>query len=147
MIKYLVNIKYLVGEYLDHMQRVNMEKWGAPDNLIIYIPQRILSMLTFLKEIVCEGGAKNHETTSLKKYSDFFFFFTERRREGERQGEKHPSVVVSHPSPTGNLACNLGMCPNWELNCDPLVCRLALNPLSHTSQGSIPNVLIVIIRW
>ena len=99
MIKYLVNIKYLVGEYLDHMQRVNMEKWGAPDNLIIYIPQRILSMLTFLKEIVCEVGAKNHETTSLKKYSDFFFFFYREEEGGRKTGRETSKCGCFSPTP------------------------------------------------
>ena len=38
--------------------------------------------------------------------------------------------------PAGVLACNPGMCPDRKSNGDPLVCRPALNPLSHTSQGS-----------
>ena len=29
----------------------------------------------------------------------------------EREGEKPQSVVASHAPPTGDLACNLGMCP------------------------------------
>ena len=29
--------------------------------------------------------------------------------------EIHKSVA-SHLSPTGDLACNSGMCPNWESN-------------------------------
>ena len=50
--------------------------------------------------------------TSLK----ILFIFREKGREGEREGEKHECVVVSHTPPTGDLACNLGMCPVWELN-------------------------------
>ena len=46
----------------------------------------------------------------------YLFIFTERGREGERGGEKHQCVVASHAPPTGNLACNPGMCPDWELN-------------------------------
>ena len=61
----------------------------------------------------------------------YFFIFRERRREGEREGEKHPCVVASHAPPAGDLACNPGMCPDW----DPLVRRPELNQLSHTSQG------------
>ena len=41
---------------------------------------------------------------------------------------------LSH-TPTGDLAHNPGMCPDWESNQRPLVCRLALDPQSHTSQG------------
>ena len=44
-------------------------------------------------------------------------------------------MVSFHVPPTGILACNPGMCPDWELNQHPLVHRPALNPLSHTSQG------------
>ena len=69
-------------------------------------------------------------------FKDFNYLLLERGKEGERKGEKHQCVVASHASPTGDLACNPGMCPNWEL----LVTLwfpgwLALNPLSHTSQG------------
>ena len=41
------------------------------------------------------------------------------RGEGrEREGEKHP-LVVSHTPPTGDLACNPGMCPDQESNLQP----------------------------
>ena len=46
----------------------------------------------------------------------FIYFFREREREGEREGEKHQCVVASHAPPTGDLARNPGMCPNWEWN-------------------------------
>ena len=36
--------------------------------------------------------------------------------EGEREGEKHQCVVASFAPPTGDLACNSGMCLDWELN-------------------------------
>ena len=61
------------------------------------------------------------------------FLFRERGREREREGEKHQCVVVARVPHPGDLAHNPGMCPDWESN--PLVCRLVLNPLSHTSQG------------
>ena len=41
-----------------------------------------------------------------------YLFFRERGREGGREGEKHQCVVVSHMSPTGDLACNPGTCPD-----------------------------------
>ena len=37
--------------------------------------------------------------------------------------------------PTGDLACNPGMCPDWELNQWPLLHKPVLNPLSHTIQS------------
>ena len=45
-----------------------------------------------------------------------FIYFLERGREGEREGENHQCVVASQVPPTGDLACNAGMCPDWELN-------------------------------
>ena len=45
-----------------------------------------------------------------------FIYFLERGKEGEREGEKHQCVVPSHTPPTGDLACNQGMCPDWESN-------------------------------
>ena len=46
----------------------------------------------------------------------YLFIFRERGREGERKGEKHQYVLASHMPPTGDLALNPGMCPNWESN-------------------------------
>ena len=36
--------------------------------------------------------------------------------EREREGEKHQCVVAPRVPPTGDLACNPGMCPDWEVN-------------------------------
>ena len=44
----------------------------------------------------------------------YLFIYLQRGREGEK--EKHPYVVASHMLPTGFLAHNPGMCPNWEWN-------------------------------
>ena len=57
----------------------------------------------------------------LIQFNDFlrfyFFNFRERGRERKREGEKHQCVVAFlAPPPTGDLACNPGMCPDWELN-------------------------------
>ena len=38
-------------------------------------------------------------------------------------------------APTGDLACNPGMCPDWELNRQPFDLQPTLNPLSYASQG------------
>ena len=46
----------------------------------------------------------------------YLFIFRQRGREGERKGEKHQCVVASHAPPTGDLAPNPGICPDWELN-------------------------------
>ena len=59
------------------------------------------------------------------------FIFRERRGEGEREGEKHQCVVVSCILPTGDLAHNPGMCPDWESNLQPFGSQTGTHPLSH----------------
>ena len=44
----------------------------------------------------------------------FIYLFLERGREGEKEGEKHQSVVASHEPLVGDLARNPGTCPDWE---------------------------------
>ena len=65
----------------------------------------------------------------------YLFIFRERGREGEREGEKYQCVVASHVAPTGDLAHNLDMCLDGELNQQLFGLPPMLNPLSHTSQG------------
>ena len=74
-----------------------------------------------------------------------YLFFKERGREEERERniDVHGirGLVAFHTPPTGDLAHNPGMCPDWESNQIPLdFHRPVLNPLSHTSQGNITNV-------
>ena len=59
-----------------------------------------------------------------------FYLFTFRER--GREGEKHQYVVASYsPYWPSTQACAL----TGNQTSNPLVCRPALNPLSHTSQG------------
>ena len=53
----------------------------------------------------------------LKRF--YLFIFRERGRKGEREGEKHQCVIASHTPLTWDLACNPGMCPDWESNWQP----------------------------
>ena len=55
----------------------------------------------------------------LKKFFKDCIYFLERRREGEREGEKHQCVVASWRPPTGDLAHNPGTCPDWESSLQP----------------------------
>ena len=63
---------------------------------------------------------------------------------GEREGGKHQCVVASRVPPNGDLARSPGMCLSGNHTGDPLVCRLVLKPLSHTSQGCFLNFSIKI---
>ena len=68
-------------------------------------------------------------------FLNILFIYFGGEGKGRRKREKHQCLVASCMPPTGDLVWNPGMCSDWEWNWRPLVCRLALNPLSHTSQG------------
>ena len=54
---------------------------------------------------------------------------------GEREGEKHQCVVAFHVSPTGDLACNPSICPNWELNQQPFGSQASIQPTEPHQPG------------
>ena len=47
---------------------------------------------------------------------DFIHLFLDRGEGREEEGERHQCVVASHVPLPGDLGCNPGMCPDWELN-------------------------------
>ena len=55
------------------------------------------------------------------------------RETGRREGEKHQCMVASCAPPTGDLACNPGICSKWNQIRNPLVLVPTLNPLSYSS--------------
>ena len=66
------------------------------------------------------GGHKGTSSFSFLFFSFLrFYLFLERGREGETEGQKQQGVVACHMLPTGDLACNPGMYPDWELNWRP----------------------------
>ena len=60
----------------------------------------------------------------------YLFIFRERRKVEEREGEKHQCVVAFHMPPTGDLAHNPGMCPDWESNLRLFGLQPVLHPVS-----------------
>ena len=61
---------------------------------------------------------KEHQTYILLLLS-CHLFFREKRKEGEREGEKRSCVrdtIASRTPPPGSLARNPGVCPEWESN-------------------------------
>ena len=52
-------------------------------------------------------------TRSLK---DFIYLFLDRGEGREKERERNINVVAASAPPTGDLARNPGMCPDWELN-------------------------------
>ena len=73
------------------------------------------------------------QTVFLFFFKDFIYF--QREGKGEREGEKHKCVVTFGMPPTGDLACYLGMCPDWELNWRPFGSQACAQSTEHTSQG------------
>ena len=62
---------------------------------------------------------KNWNCNSIiNKLQDFICLFLEKGAR-ERVGEKHQRVVASCVPPSGDLACNPGMCLDWESNQRP----------------------------
>ena len=57
---------------------------------------------------------------------------------GDRQGEKHPCVVSSCISSTGDLAHNPDMCPDWELNRRPFGLQASTQSADPHQQGLSP---------
>ena len=51
--------------------------------------------------------------------------------------EEKRRVVASHTPPTGDLACNPGMCPRLGIEPGTFDLQASTQPLSHTSQGSL----------
>ena len=77
------------------------------------------------------------------------YFFREKGREGEREGEKH-QLVASHMPPTGDLACNPGKCPDWELTPWPFgLWASAQSPDAHWPQQPFLVLMgnIVLLQW
>ena len=93
---------------------------------------------------ISKGGfeVQNYKNTYLSWLyyflKDFIYLFLERWKERER--EKHQSGVASYATLTGDLAQNLGMRPDWELNPLPFDLHAGAQPLSHTSQGYLDYI-------
>ena len=45
-------------------------------------------------------------------------------------------------APTGDLAYNPGMCPDWESNQSPFDLQASTQAQSHTSQGFLPSFFL-----
>ena len=81
----------------------------------IGIIQTVLVIFTMIKLFLDRPGI------CLNSYFQRFylFIFKEWEREGERVGETYQYMVAFHAPPTGDLACNPGMCLDWESNKRP----------------------------
>ena len=76
----------------------------------------------------------------------YLFIFRERGREGEREGEKHQCVVASQAPPTGDLTCNPGMCPDWELKRRPFGSQAYAQSTELNQPGTIFSLLKLLLK-
>ena len=91
--------------------------------------------------VICNCTLYMKETSFLLHGVLFIYLFRQRGREGGREGERETSVwwSLAHPllgTWTATQACAL----TGNRTIYPLVRRLALSPLSHTSQGLLHGV-------
>ena len=108
----------------------------------------LVQIVSFLKPSFATCGQMrldyNRNTKEL-----LLLFFRERGRGAEREGDKHQCVVASHTPPTGNLAWNPSVCPDWESNRWPFGLQVSTQStephqpgqellLTANSQNSLP---------
>ena len=77
---------------------------------------------------------------------DFTYLFLERRKEEEKEGEKHQCVVASHVPPTRDLAHSPGMCPDWESNQWPF-CSQAGTQSIEPHQPGLNSWIVLFKRY
>ena len=77
----------------------------------------VLRVCLALRDFMTHADLGSHHTSSGSFFLRFYLFIFRQRGRGE--GEKHRCVVVSRAPPTGDLAHNLGVYPDWELNQRP----------------------------
>ena len=65
----------------------------------------------------------------------YLFLEREERREKEREKNIDMKLVASHTPPTGDLACNPGMCPDRELNRRPFDLQASTQPTEPHQPG------------
>ena len=98
-------------------------------------------MTTMPRELGAQGLLSLAGLFIYFKYFIYLFLETGEGREKERERtlmfERHTSSVASHMPPAGDLARNQACTLTGNRTGDLSVGRLALNPLSHTSNWTI----------
>ena len=73
---------------------------------------------------------------------DFIYLFLE-RGEGKERGREDQGVVASHTPPLGTWPTTQACALTGNRIGDPLGHRLVLNPLNHTSQDTLHNLILL----
>ena len=99
-----------------------------------YTTQEIADILKISKPIRLLVKMKNVSFIFLK---DFIYLFLGRREEEEKERERNINVWLPPTRPLlGTWPTTQAYALTGDRTSDPLVRRLVLNPLSHTSQGN-----------
>ena len=81
------------------------------------IPDKLDPKRATLRHVIVKMPKVKNKESFKKRFH--LFIFRQRGREREREGEKYQCVVACHRPPTGDLACNPWVCPDWESNRRP----------------------------
>ena len=103
--------------------------WDCSQHYVSFVEKKTdlqnVSPLPTIKEILSNRVKNSNPKNFLKIFKMYFINFLERvegrKKDKERNTnawEKH-RLVVSYTLPTGNLAHNPAMCPDWESNRQP----------------------------
>ena len=132
------------GTELTTQERALTRNWTC--NLLLYgtTPSQL--------SCICQG-MMNILNIKFMAFQCFFlktlFIYRERGKEGEREGAKHWCLrevligCLSHVPKLGTCPATQACALTGNQICNLLVCRWALNPLSHTSQ--LPGLYVIII--
>ena len=91
-------------------------------------------------------GRKLESFTGSKKHDcflkDFIYLFLEGGKGEIKRGRETSMCVASHTPLTGDLACNPGMCPDWESNCRPFGSQASTQSTEPHQPGLVPRSMI-----
>ena len=119
--------------------------WGTSDPSLRQAPLLYTHpWLAQAKRVGCGPSTWKIMTKALKLQPLFFFLrfylliYLDRGEGKEKEKEKHQCVVASYVPPTGDLACNSGMCPDWESNQRPFGSQVSAQSTESHQPGLQP---------
>ena len=92
------------------------------------------------------GPSTQGKNTFFKFIKYFIYLFLKKREGGrEEEGEKHQCAVASGTPPTGDLAHNPGMCPDWESNWQPFGLQAGAQSTEQYPPGPHSFLFLIIL--